>query len=552
MIVFRTLLRAFVVIAVATCPLNTSRAKDIEAETSVEPAASDNFYETGCRLWVSERTEGMRGALVLLGGTDSDSRGLANDAQWRNFASQNGVALIGCYFRGDGEAYEQASLGSGNALLQMIGDLADKTNCDELKRAPLMFVGYSAGAMFAYSFMRWKPERICAIVSIKSGPISADDDTAQKRSALIGDIPTLFIVGECDVPGRVRSVVGVFEKASPLLTPSGSPQVEHLWALAVEPDGDHGLTPADMEFARAYLEDISAANSVSGKGSRPINPNGSYCSLLNLSGRSPVSPHDPNTVWLPGPRSLEAWKAFTKPASVKELAENGGREEPPTFAATSLNFGEISKDRSPQRSIKSMHLEQRTPLGTAIKSFTVRLPSDGDWSFSSADPQISVAATKRSAGEYELTLTLATAKLKSGWYRSCIGAVANSQQVSLPVIAKIAGAISADPPSLYLGVMPRGQIVEKLVTLRPSGERPLKIRNISSTKAEFAEARIKQNDDTSVTLQCRFDGTKEMGNQSGFFDISYGDSENEEIRIPFIAWVSKHTAERKKLTIDGR
>ena len=165
----RVPLLAVVVLVIA----GTSRfSLALTAEAAVVPRSTDNFYEARACLWLPDESAQPDGILVLLKGTDSDARNLAESEEWQRIARQRNLAILGCHFRGDGEPYEQAEGGSGAALLAMIDQLAETLEKPELARIPLHVVGHSSGAMFAYNFTCWRPDRVGSFVSVKSGPIS--------------------------------------------------------------------------------------------------------------------------------------------------------------------------------------------------------------------------------------------------------------------------------------------------------------------------------------------------------------------------------------------
>lgn len=109
-------------------------------EADVQPKETDNFYEARARLWIPSGAGKVEAVLVLLNGTDSDARPAVSQPDWQAFAKKQNLALLGCYFRGDGEPYENASGGSGGALLQMVRILAEESGHHELFSSPLLFI----------------------------------------------------------------------------------------------------------------------------------------------------------------------------------------------------------------------------------------------------------------------------------------------------------------------------------------------------------------------------------------------------------------------------
>jgi pimeloyl-ACP methyl ester carboxylesterase len=562
----------FGLLLTGTYAISAHETGDIVAEAAVEPRESDNFYEARSRVWISDQTSRVRGILVLLRGTDSDARGQVSKEDWQQLARLEGLALLGCYFRGDGEPYEDASQGSGEALLRMVDHFAEVTGHQELKDAPLLFIGHSAGAMFAYNFACWRPEKTAAFVSVKTGPIAPTENGRASR------VPGLFILGEHDLPGRNRSALDAFGARNS----NGS-----RWALAVEPGKGHEWTPADSELIRMYLSEILAYQkgrriettdswedlralrrsamerrslvagllssgwmaqkplSLQNVGFRPwatggapllesleSNP-GHLRSLRRPSLTDRANEEARDLVWLPTLRSVQAWKDFTMASSVDALIRDSQRDDPAplTFSPSALDMGKVDI-REPSNS----EIEK-------IVNFKIHGDEPIDCKFVPDSSELSVSSEKMADAEYKLVVRLRTTDLKSGWYRGSIRVGvdnAGSERLSLPVSARIVSSLSPTPPSVYLGVLSRDQVVEQAVSIKSEDGMPFAISNIRSSKPEFAELLSQETKDDSTTLVFRFDGNKALGNQSGHFEISYSEGGKlRKMRIPFIAWVSK-------------
>lgn len=171
-------------------------------EYAAHPDATNNFAEASFSCLTP--LEQPRGILFLAGGTDSDARPWLADPHWRALAERERLVLIAACLRGAGEAYEEASKGSGQALLDAIAAFAKQSGQSTLPRLPLILYGHSAGAQFGFNFACWKPERVRAIVCVKSGPLPEPPRGVSPTFA------ALFIVGERDQPGRIREVARSF------------------------------------------------------------------------------------------------------------------------------------------------------------------------------------------------------------------------------------------------------------------------------------------------------------------------------------------------------
>ena len=159
-----------------------------------------NYEKAEFRLWYPDNAKFLRGALVLVPGSNDDGRSDVGDRFWRTFASRNDFALIGCRFTDKPheeafiENYANAAQGSGQALLDALTAFAERSDHPELANAPLLLWGMSAGGEFNYEFTAWKPERVAAFVVNKGGIyFSALLPAAARR------VPGLLFVGKEDL-----------------------------------------------------------------------------------------------------------------------------------------------------------------------------------------------------------------------------------------------------------------------------------------------------------------------------------------------------------------
>jgi pimeloyl-ACP methyl ester carboxylesterase len=499
-------------------------AKDIIADATVDPSETDNFYEARTRLWISGQTQDVRGILVVLGGTDSDTRGRVAQKQWQGLAQENNLALLGCYFRGDGEPYEDASKGSGEALLKMIDQFAESTGLESLKTSPLVIVGHSSGAMFGYNFACWKPERTAAFIAVKTGPILPAQDSH------VAAVPALFIVGNHDEGSRVSSAANVF---------AWGRKFSSRWALAVEPNAGHEWTPAISNLISIYLKDVlSAVEIANNRGSRAAESMGYYCNLQSPLDTSSANKEALDTVWLPGRNSAEAWRKFTTNASLKVLAARPVEVSSPLrISPQMLNLGTARFD-----SVKAYELKTAVDL-----KIDGKVPSE--YAFIPNDQRLAVTARKVIENTYRLDVRLQTTGLPAGIYRftvniNCGSKDSGEDDVSIPVIARIASSFLVTPSSFYLGVLSKGQIVEKSFTIASPNKSRVNVFQINSSNPQFVEVHAIDSKPGTANFECRFGGNSARGNQSGFINVILNDSSGEKIRIPYIAFVLNKRVEQ--------
>jgi pimeloyl-ACP methyl ester carboxylesterase len=496
--------RLFFHVSVTLCAL-LSLLQMVDAEewgASIAPTSADNFYEANIRLWLPDSGRPLQAVLLLIGGTDSDWRGMAASQHWRSFAENNRLALVGCHFRGNGEPYEQAERGSGAALLKMLDICASESGRSELGRLPLLLCGYSSGAMFVYNFASWNPGRCKGFVSVKSGPVEAKSDAFH--------VPALFLVGEKDAE-RLAAIANVF---------TARPK-ENRWALAVEANEGHGFTEACGMLTRSYFQGILESHP---------NASGSRCDLEKPSSTSATQGQSPNIMWLPSRRVASDWRGFTKAASIVDL----GRQD-------------LSERKSPSIDVQPSMIEFGNIDGETKdffeKTVIVKLGSGDhlrDIRFLPESSALSIFAKRIRSSEYELRVRFAADKQPAGLYRGAIRIVSSDlapdRAPTIRVTARLEGTVSASPASLYLGVLPRGTVLEKKVEIAV-GKSGSRLEVVSSNPA-FASVKGRENRGSKLLLTIRFHGSdKCLGNQSGYLAVREGKS--QALRIPFIAWVAK-------------
>lgn len=483
-----------------------------QSDTQITPGETDNFYEACVRLCIPKSVKRIAATVVFLNGTDSDARSIVSQPEWQAFAAKNNLALVGCYFRGDGEPYESAAAGSGEALLQMVRRLSEQTKRPDLRAAQLIFIGHSSGAMFAYNFTTWKPESVLAFVSIKSGPISPSDNVEAAK------IPGLFIVGEHDLEGRVRSVAKAYLSMA---------EGDRKWAIAMEPGGGHGSSEKIRDLTRVYIEDIL---SLSKLGKLPLKHDdvGEYGAALHLV--NPVrsvelfNSSTPEFAWLPGRASVRMWQEFVKPISLSDFAEKGGT--PDDFSHRNSPFP-----------IDLGELDIRKSSDTLQTSFLLDFEYSENIEFIPKDNRLRFISLKKHDPLKSLvTLGIEADLLSPGTFRSSFQIKqASGETRAFSVLARVIADYRATPPSLYVGVIPRGRISEMHVSIIDDTAEEVKITSIRSSRPAFAEAKVSEDGN----LQCRFDGGNAFGNQSGHFDVTLGGEPKKRLKIPFVAWVSK-------------
>ena len=272
------------------------------AEWSADKAPSPHLDEAQFRWWAPEGVKNLRGVLVLVPGRNGDARGAVNDAGWQELAREQEFALVGArLFKPDG-AYQLDPDGKTTETIEKaIAELGKANGHPNAAKLPVAFWGHSAGGNTAERFALRNPRRTIAIASIKC-PNGHGDATPQKAN-----VPILACIGKNDKEGWVKSAVENYEKGR---------QSRAVWTLALHPTEGHEAG-ATKPLALAFLQEVIPLRLSSGMSS-----SGSLKALSVQSGWL----GDPETleaapamqfkgqkrlaIWLPGPKTAEAWRTY--------------------------------------------------------------------------------------------------------------------------------------------------------------------------------------------------------------------------------------------------
>ncbi len=239
-----------VTLSITACSFDALDKKPSDAPKEVKPVGeflddwtfsvfsktSFDFDEAKFRLWLPENNDDVRAVLVILSFHNGSSFGDITLDEWKTYATDEKVALMGVTLRGGN--YADPEQGSGNALIKALDTITYKNNIPDVGKLPLLLKGYSAGGVFSYNFSHFKPERVIAFVNIRGGGI---DTTSSSNN----HIPGLMLLGENDEPSRNQRMTDVvFSKRA-----EGG-----LYSLAIEPDMDHfGGLFTSWRLTRAFF-----------------------------------------------------------------------------------------------------------------------------------------------------------------------------------------------------------------------------------------------------------------------------------------------------------
>ena len=264
---------------------------------SVFSKTTFDFDEAKFRLWLPEGENELRAILVILSFSNGSSFGDITLDEWKTYASNEKLALMGVTLRGGN--YVAPELGSGDALIKALDTITFRNNIPEVGKLPLLLKGYSAGGVFSYNFSLFKPERVIAFVNIRGGGI-------ELTSNANNNIPGLMLLGENDMASRnqrMRDVV--LSKRS-----EGG-----IFGYAIEPEMDHfGNLFTSWRLTRAFFS--TALNKRLTPETNVLNTISENSGWLGDNGTHEIFTFDdyPNSIenasWLIDEAFAEKWKAY--------------------------------------------------------------------------------------------------------------------------------------------------------------------------------------------------------------------------------------------------
>ena len=287
-----------------------------------------NYAKAEFRLWIPKDAGPLQGAIVLVPGSNGDGRSMAEDTVWQAFATKHKLALVACHFTDKPhdqnfiEEYVNVSQGSGQALLNVLGTFATRSNHPELANAPLLLWGMSAGGQFNYEFTAWKPERVIAFVVNKGGIYYTALTSRAARN-----VPGILFIGGKDLESRVNTITGLF---------AVNRRGAALWALANEPGAAH-IVGRSRDVALVFFEDIlplrlgAPSNATGPVTLNPIAEKSGFIGDLKTKTFQPMgdgaAPNYP-TDWFPSARVARAWQAMETEKPFDQSTSVGSSENP--------------------------------------------------------------------------------------------------------------------------------------------------------------------------------------------------------------------------------
>jgi acetyl esterase/lipase len=191
------------------------------------------------QLWIPPNCQQVRG--ILLGQMTRLEKRLAVDPQIRAAVAEAGLAVVFIEPAFD-SLFDYVNRGAAEKLQAALADLARKSGHAELASAPLLTMGHSTGGIFARNVAYWQPDRVIAMIHIKSGNLHQH---IHGQNQSLAGVPFLAINGEFEEFGPEGGIRPEYGRETQwimireAMLQRRAEDADNLMSLVVHPGGDH-------------------------------------------------------------------------------------------------------------------------------------------------------------------------------------------------------------------------------------------------------------------------------------------------------------------------
>lgn len=262
------------------------------------------------KLYIPRSIKRIRGIYCYVPGWQGSSMVMIKNKQLRSYVENKGFALMTFTTEGEYTSREEGiTKWSGNAFLDGLAKLAEKSGHPEIKNAPLLFNGHSAGGQFGYHFTLLHPEQVIAFVTIKGGLHTLDPAAEAIK------VPAFMVIGEKDEEYRKSNLTAIFKKHR---------QQGALWSLAMQPNAKHNHV--DDAIKHAFFDAViplRLPESMNLKGLAKLKTLDESSAWLGDSHSIKVAPYldypgdSKQASWLPNEEFAQVWLSFIRHSGTK-------------------------------------------------------------------------------------------------------------------------------------------------------------------------------------------------------------------------------------------
>jgi predicted esterase len=203
------------------------------------------------------------------------------------------------------ETNRNAALGGSTGVSRLLEVFAEAMGRRELRRAPMLFWGFSASASFGTTYAALHPDRTIGFVRYHTRRRGIEVDLNK-----IKDIPALLLAGGNDQVAGVEDS----EQFWKVGREAGAP-----WTLAIEPTAAHSSPEIHLDTMKnltiPWIAGVLRHRVSDGRSLRPVSAESAFgadphtfelAPLTSLVGRAN------NAVWLPDQRTAESWQKVVR------------------------------------------------------------------------------------------------------------------------------------------------------------------------------------------------------------------------------------------------
>lgn len=267
------------------------------------------------RIFVPEGVRRVRAVLVLINVYHGE--GVFYDEGWRRLVETCECASVYLNLASiralpdnlpvATQPMRHAGMGGADALLLLMDRLGRESGHEELRDAPMVLWGWSAGAAFSSSFAELHPERVAAFIRYHIHRRGVAEDLK-----VLSSVPALLIAGGKDQAAGTQDAEELWRAGRS----AGAP-----WAFAIEPDAPHGpseefLLQSCHDLVVPWIRGVLRERLEAGRSKPRRIPQGSGWLANNqtadIAPQATFAGVSANASWLPDERTARGWQIVVR------------------------------------------------------------------------------------------------------------------------------------------------------------------------------------------------------------------------------------------------
>ncbi len=219
------------------------------------------------------------------------------------------------------------------------------------------------------------------------------------------------------------------------------------------------------------------------------------------------------------------------------------RSNDPITPVVQLQVSGVAKPVHLPVSVKSVDFGATKKHSGAAQEFAINDPGDGSLvvkGITSGSKYVKASVTQAD-GQYLVKVTLLPGA-PMGAFKSMVKVSSNHPRdpvVEIPVTAEVVGDIDMFPHQFFLGLLKKGQIVSKTVTLSTTSDEPLKIEKIDNPCEYVIVKATPEVQGKSYNITATLKGTAPLGLTKQVVTVHTNNADQPKIEIPLYALIEE-------------